>query len=242
MKKYLLIFTSCIFILASCKQGRKSTEYAEIVSYERTETPQIFDVLKSSNLYSNPSESSSKLINEKATEALDSTIYMSIDNSCRVEIVEKEEGWYKVHVVSPNWLSSTHIGWVKSDVLANPNECVPELVENTDYKLIKENKMGRVRNLYFAYLKPFDEVSILKIAKALKEKYSEGGQMNIYIYDSTDNPELMDKYPLSNEEYLKVADHYIYMYDFNNSGWYYPFQDIKYKELGGKNWKKTPIE
>jgi hypothetical protein len=54
---------------------------------------------------------------------------------------------------------------------------------------------------------------------------------------------LVTIYPLGNKDYLKVADHFVAQSTFDmNDVWLYPFQDIKYKELGGKNWKKRPIE
>jgi hypothetical protein len=54
----------------------------------------------------------------------------------------------------------------------------------------------------------------------------------------------MTKYPLSDSEYLRIADQFIAesTFDAPNSVWMYPYQDIKYKELGGKNWKREPIK
>lgn len=64
-------------------------------------------------------------------------------------------------------------------------------------------------------------------------------QCNIYIYDDVSIKKLTTKYPLTDFEYLKVADHFIASSMFEiPEVWGYPFQDIKYKELGGKNWKK----
>jgi hypothetical protein len=49
----------------------------------------------------------------------------------------------------------------------------------------------------------------------------------------------MIKYPVSDKEYLKLADHNIASSIFDMPEvWMYPLQDIKYKELGGHNWKK----
>jgi hypothetical protein len=54
---------------------------------------------------------------------------------------------------------------------------------------------------------------------------------------------LSNNLSLGNKDYLKVADHFVAQSTFDmNDVWLYPFQDIKYKELGGKNWKKKPIE
>lgn len=51
----------------------------------------------------------------------------------------------------------------------------------------------------------------------------------------------MTKYPLRGEEYIKVADVFVYSLAFDGTYSFYPFQDIQYKEFGGKNWKKEPI-
>lgn len=99
-----------------------------------------------------------------------------------------------------------------------------------------------MNNLYFSYYLKFDEPSLLKVAKFFKQHHCPDEECNIYIYDTKDLMDIIDKYPLTDEEYLKVADHFIYSYDFSDSGQFYPFQDIKYKELGGKNWKKSPLK
>ena len=62
---------------------------------------------------------------------------------------------------------------------------------------------------------------------------------NIRVYDDLVIKDLINKYPLNDEEYLLFADHFIADLDFNSTKiQLYPFQDIKYKELGGTNWKK----
>jgi hypothetical protein len=55
---------------------------------------------------------------------------------------------------------------------------------------------------------------------------------------------LIDSYPLVKNDYLKMADHFVASSSFDapNSIMWYPFQDIQYKEYGGKNWKKEPIK
>jgi len=68
-------------------------------------------------------------------------------------------------------------------------------------------------------------------------------QCNINLYDDNSIQSLVTKYPLEGKEYLKVADHYIASSSFEMTEvWLYPFQDIKYKELGGRNWKKDSIK
>lgn len=66
---------------------------------------------------------------------------------------------------------------------------------------------------------------------------------NVYVYDTKSILPLVDKYPLTGKYYIKLADHFVSMSTFDATevrDWY-PYQDFKYKEYGGKNWKKAPI-
>lgn len=67
---------------------------------------------------------------------------------------------------------------------------------------------------------------------------------NVVIYDTKLIEPLIDVYPLDKKQYLEMADHLISFSTFDAvevKSWY-PFQDFQYKEYGGKNWKKTPVE
>lgn len=66
---------------------------------------------------------------------------------------------------------------------------------------------------------------------------------NINLYDDASVQPYIKKYPMPDKEYLLVADHYVAVSDFSvKDVFLYPYQDLKYKELGGKNWKKEPIQ
>lgn len=241
--KYLLSL-ALFLLLTSC--GVKSTSSTSDTNAANTDTipvlkPTIFNVVAKSYLYSEPSEEAAPLINEKATAKLGYTDYLSIDPSCVVEITDSTDNWYKIRVKVPEWLRNSHIGWVKKEVLESPDEAELNLAENIDYHFLKRSQQGNMKNLYFSYYHPFDEESLQKVAKHFKNKHCPDENCNIYIYDTKDLMDIIDKYPLSDKEYLDVADHFIYMYDFSQNGQFYPFQDIKYKELGGTNWKKKPL-
>jgi len=89
-----------------------------------------------------------------------------------------------------------------------------------------------------------------KSEKALKEfirlfrAEKTSGDANISLYDDLSVAHLTTKFPLEPAEYLTVADHYIAISDFNapDAILLYPYQDEIYKELGGSNWKKKPVE
>lgn len=66
---------------------------------------------------------------------------------------------------------------------------------------------------------------------------------NIFVYDDKLVVPLLNKYPLEKEEYLLLADHLVGDSTFDTPGYvsWYPYQDWKYRDYGGKNWKKDPI-
>lgn len=61
-----------------------------------------------------PGKKFEKIINEKATEAMHETQYATVDNSCKVREDETKDGWSKIVVVDPDWLSESHQGWIES--------------------------------------------------------------------------------------------------------------------------------
>lgn len=241
--KHLLLLILCCFAIISCRNNQ--TNIPQQDTADSQEMPDfrasIFNVSSKTDLYSAPADTASRLINHKTTEVLGYTDYYSIDTSCTFEVIDSTDNWYKIQVIEPYWLKETHIGWIKKETLESPDKAKLNLKQNVDYHFLKRSKNGDMNNLYFAYHHPFDGATLLPVAKSLKETHCPDEDCNIYIYDTLDLMDIIDKYPLSNEEYLKVADHLIYSYDFYGSGQYYPLQDIKYKELGGKNWKHTPI-
>lgn len=58
-----------------------------------------------------------KIINEKATQVLRTKQYAVIDKSTRVVEQCRRGDWSRVQVKEPEWLSTTHVGWVPSKVL-----------------------------------------------------------------------------------------------------------------------------
>lgn len=70
-----------------------------------------------------PGNEFDKLVNQKATEILHKTQYASVDYTCKVEAIEEKNGWTKIIVVEPNWLSESHQGWIETKyILKNKNQ------------------------------------------------------------------------------------------------------------------------
>lgn len=249
MKKFLLVlFIS--FVCFSCNQidnktlssksqesynkNDKGNSYVEEIKKEQ----KIYNVLKKTDLYSKPNKKSERLINQKATELTGEVYYLSIDKSCKVKVLDTNGKWIKVHVVEPNWLSSSHIGWVCADVIQDSQNKIEEncnYKENEDYQILYSKKQGRVINFHILLLwKEFDENKLEKLTKCIKLEKSPNSNCNISIYDSKEIVNLIEKYPLEGKDYVKLADHFVYNLSFDGMTMYYPLKDVLYKKYGGK--------
>ena len=62
-------------------------------------------------------DSFDKIINEKATSALNSTQFITIDYSTVVYEECTKNGWSWIRVVDPSFLEESHKGWVESKFL-----------------------------------------------------------------------------------------------------------------------------
>ncbi len=113
-----------------------------------------------------------------------------------------------------------------------------------EYELLTTRHNAAVEN-YHVLLKrkEFDEDYIYQFIKQFRKEYCET-KCNVSVYDSRIINDLIGVYPLSDKEYLKFADHLISisLFDSTELKDWYPYQDFRYKELGGKNWKKKAIE
>lgn len=92
---YVGIF--CAWLLVSCSGNNQK----KIVSDTALENQQPQDELLGISqdevfLLKVPDPKASKIINQKATEALHKTHYISVDKSVKVKVLEKEYGWSKV--------------------------------------------------------------------------------------------------------------------------------------------------
>lgn len=196
----------------------------------------VFEILKQSYLYAEPSLTSAKLINKKATQVLGETHYLSVDSSCRVLITDINEEWCKVLVWEPEWLRNSHIGWVKKDVidLPCPNSKEEQKLENKDYQILSSKRHGKITT-YRVLVRwtQVDENKLHTLAKSIKKKISPTRPCNIALYDSKDIVSLIEKYPLESHEYVKLADHFVFELYADNSYSYYPLIDVQYKEYGG---------
>lgn len=194
-----------------------------------------------------PGNSSERLINKKASESLGETVFLEVDNSCKVEILERDKEWSKIAVVEPDWLKNTHIGWIESkNILTNDATNLSTdggSINNNVYEIIKIEEEKLVTNFYVLWKgELISQQALNDFDKRFRKEYCKVS-CNVSYYDTKSIESLIDVYPLSQKEYLKFADHFIGMSTMDSPAeiWYYPYQDIKYREYGGKNWKRDPL-
>ncbi len=186
-------------------------------------------------------------MNEKATKAIGETQYCEVGPSVKVQILDSAKDWKKIKVVEPDWLTDTYIEWIPAKNiigLDDPDLQPLDKLDAATYEIIKVQRNPTVKNFYiFLKKKPDDKVYVNRFIKAFRLENCSG-KCNISIYDSGTIEDLVDKYPIEGKEYLKLADHFVSAssFDVPDANEWYPYQDSKYKELGGKHWKKEPVK
>lgn len=141
-KKNLLIFILSTFafgLLYSCgssksnKSNDESTNLENVV--EEVSDPNVFSI-SGEDIYirKGPGNNYSKIVNQKATEVTHNTEYLTVDNSCKVRVEDEKNGWSKIVVVDPDWLTESHQGWIESKFIVkteseNPQTLVPRRIQ-----------------------------------------------------------------------------------------------------------------
>lgn len=234
MKKFLfaiIIVAIPYFALFSCSKSKNTVSSVESI-----------EVIEDSNIFEAPN-STEKVLNTQASAVCRSLQYCSISRDCLVRILERQDDWVKVQIVSPEWLSDTHIGWVKASCIASEEGEKPSIVveEGKDYEILLKDTSKTVICYYIKNITcELNDSNLYLFAKAIQDNL--GGGCNVYIYESDKVKHLMTKYPLKGKEYIEVADEFAYLLDCQGFYSFYPYQDWQYKEYGGKNWKGKPIE
>lgn len=192
-------------------------------------------------------ENYDKIINKTASERLNEIHYISIDQSVKIVVIEEEGEWAHVRVIDPSHLARTHVGWIPSKFIDREEISVSsgdnEELDKSFYNIIKTNHQPTVANFHVLIkFSSFNEEDIMGFIKKFRNEYCLS-RCNVYIYDSDIVLPYIDQLDLGSGEYLKFADHFVAWstYSSPNTLMWYPFQDIQYKEYGGKNWKKEPI-
>ncbi|AOM79506.1 hypothetical protein [Pedobacter steynii] len=234
----------------SCSQAEHKSNINDSIAKETVsdKSPAIYGINAAEiAIRKGPGLKYGKVVNEKATQIIGETQYCEVGFSTKVVTLEREEEWTKIKVVDPEWLSDTYIGWVPSKVIITSEDQEKQSfgrLDPNDYQILKTNHNTIVENFHVLLKhKNFDKNYVYQFIKAFRKENCTKN-CNVELYDSKSILNLIDVYPLEGQDYLKMADHLISISSFDaseDSSWY-PCQNFKYNELGGKNWKKTPIK
>ncbi len=113
------------------------------------------------------------------------------------------------------------------------------------YSILKEEVNAVVTN-YHVWIKDkdFTKEGLTEFAKNFR-KENCSTQCNISLYDTDEIANDVSNFDLEGKDYLFFADHFIGASSFEMPDepiLWYPYQDFKYRDLGGRNWKKEPIK
>jgi hypothetical protein len=138
-------------------------ETAQLCDAKTEKINKVKTVKKEAKIRLAPSDSAKKLVNPKATEAMHSTQYAQIDSSTKVREVCKKNGWSYIELTEPEWLISSHKGWVPSNAL---NEIK---VSGSGKRIYRENEVG-----WDKYTKPYKKQVLYAINNFLQDDCKEG--------------------------------------------------------------------
>ena len=244
IKAFLLL--TCAILILSCNSENTATDTSDSIAVSDPNKGQS-EILRINGenipIRSGPGKAFDKLVNEKATEAIGETQYCEVDYSVKVEAMETKEDWTKIKVVEPEWLSDIYIGWIPSKYIISEKENEKQSLgklNSSEFEIIKEKHNSAVQNFHVLLKHPgFDRNYVYQFSKQFRKEFCSSG-CNVYLYDSKSILPLIDIYPLEGKDYIKLADHFISLSSFDAPevrDWY-PYQDFKYKEYGGKKLKK----
>jgi hypothetical protein len=240
-----IVVLLCLTYLSSCKENiKKSDSESSTSTTELAKKPtiEIYGIEGEGIIVrSGAGNKFDKVINEKATSALGKTQYCQVDYTIKVKIIEESGDWSKIQVVDPEWLSASHIGWILTKYIKKTqgNKPLADL-DPSEYEIIKTRHNSAVQNFHVLITKKsFDKDYLNEFSERFRKKHCTMN-CNLNIYDTKSIEPLIGVYPLDKKQYLEFADHLLSISTFDAvevKDWY-PYQDFKYKEYGGKNWKK----
>lgn len=199
-----------------------------------------YSLLESTIFYDAPN--GDKIINPASGIYIIGIDYIKGGTDCRIRILDLQDEWAKVQVIDPGYLSDTHIGWVPTKSIVGEGFTSQIDIQNNLFKIIKQDSSGSIINCFVVYIgEDFSKRAMSSLVSKVRAQII--GQANIFIFANEQAAKQFESVDDSRDNYLFVADNYICMSTFDAplSVMMYPYQDVQYKEFGGKNWKKEPI-
>lgn len=124
MKFKATLILLMILSVFGCNNSPKNTNLNEPKkSISEVEPIKVFSIQGDGiELRKGPGENFEKIVNQKASSVTKNKVYVSVDYTCKVRIESEKDGWSKVVVVEPDYLSSSHRGWMKSEFIVKDKE------------------------------------------------------------------------------------------------------------------------
>lgn len=245
-KTTLILLAISISLLSfSCSKNEKKDSSQVAIQTNKEPESKSYPI-KGEEIYlrEGPGKKFKKLVNVKATEALGETNYMQVDYTCTVKILEEKDGWAQIVVVDPPHLTASYTGWIPLKNIEKGDESSAKVdLSKLKYETILTTENNVSKNYHILLdISDLTKEDIKSFVYQFREKNCSSCTIN--IYDSKTIKDLIEKYPLKGAEYIKFADHFVASSTFDAPKLvsFYPFQDIQYKEYGGKNLKEDKMK
>ncbi|QEL03442.1 DUF2971 domain-containing protein [Olivibacter sp. LS-1] len=105
-------------------------------------------------------------------------------------------------------------------------------LSKTNFSVIKHQDNAVVENYYIHMKDDLSQNELLNFAKAFKGKYCYKPS-NLNFFNTSEIADLIGRYPLNEEDYIKYAEAYTAAVDFSSDEFIseFPYKDFRYKEL-----------
>jgi hypothetical protein len=131
MNRLIFITFLALFVISCTTKTKENTEF--------------YSVDQTLDLLIEPSYSSKKLIDAKASSITDKEEYCSVDNSNKMIVLETQGRFSKVKIIEPQWQTDTYIGWIPSNhlvdfgLVSNKTTVFPKV--SVRYEILNEEKL-----------------------------------------------------------------------------------------------------
>lgn len=104
-------------------------------------------------------------------------------------------------------------------------------INKFNFEIISHKDNSVVENYYIHLKDKLNPDELKEFAQAFREKYCYKPS-NLNIFNTSDIPDLIDKYPLKGKEYIQYADAFIAVSDFDteDSVFEHPYKDFYYEQ------------
>ncbi len=155
MKLKITLIFFIVLSIYGCNNSSKDANQKQSKSIPKVKPIKVYSIKgKGIELRKGAGENFEKIVNQKASSVTKNTVYVSVDYTCKVRIESEKDGWSKITVVEPSYLSSSHKGWMKSESIiksrekSKPEKSKIEVFNNVNElkTVLSKNGIGALRN------------------------------------------------------------------------------------------------